>query len=111
MKSLIRTAVGNFHLDKALKLSEIEELVKEDLLESYIMPADKIFESYSKLNVDQEYHKLIYNGNSFRKEHTVKPIQEVATELIRVYDAEDEFIGIYRYDTEDDLYKPVKMFL
>jgi len=111
MKSLIRTAVGYFHIEKALKLSEIEELVREELLESYIMPTDKIFESYSKLNVDQEFHKLIYNGNSFRKEHTIQPLQEVTTELIRVYDAEDEFIAIYRYDTEDDLYKPVKMFL
>jgi tRNA pseudouridine55 synthase len=111
MKSLIRTAVGNFMAEEALKLSEIEELVHEDRLEPYVVTVDQIFEVYSKLSVDREYHKLIYNGNSFRKEHLSEPMNEVTTELIRVYDAEDTFIGIYRFDTEDNLYKPVKMFL
>jgi tRNA pseudouridine55 synthase len=111
MKSLIRTAVGNFMAEEALKLSEIEELVHEDRLEPYVVTVDQIFEVYSKLSVDREYHKLIYNGNSFRKEHLSEPMNEVTTELIRIYDAEDTFIGIYRFDTEDNLYKPVKMFL
>ncbi len=111
MKSLMRTAVGNFHLEEALKLSEIETLVREERIESHVLTVDTIFEIYSKLNVDREYHKLIYNGNSFGKEHLIKPMQEVTTELIRVFDADDIFIGIYRYDIEDERYKPVKMFL
>jgi len=111
MKSLIRTAVGNFKVAEALKLSEIEELVRVDGLDPFIVTVDQIFEVYSKLTVDREYHKLIYNGNSFCKEHLAEPVNEVTTELIRVHDADDVFIGIYRYDIEDGRYKPVKMFL
>lgn len=111
MKSLTRTAVGNFTLEKALKLSEIEALVREDKLEPYIVTLEQVFEIYSKLNVDREFHKLIYNGNSFRKEHLIKPLQQATTKLLRVYDADDVFIGIYRFDVQDDRYTPVKMFL
>jgi tRNA pseudouridine55 synthase len=111
MKSLIRTAVGNFTLEKALKLSEIEALVREDKLGPYIVTLEHVFEIYSKLNVDREFHKLIYNGNSFRKEHLIKPIQQTTTELLRVYDSDDVFIGIYRFDAQEERYTPVKMFL
>jgi hypothetical protein len=33
------------------------------------------------------------------------------TALIRVYDADQIFIGIYQYVKEEQLFKPVKMFL
>lgn len=111
MKSLTRTAVGNFRLENALTLSEIETLVREDRLEAYVMPVDHIFRGYRKLKVDREYHKLIYNGNSFKTEHTIDPSEEIITGAVRVYDADDIFIGIYEYAPEHDLYKPVKMFL
>jgi hypothetical protein len=41
----------------------------------------------------------------------VQPAPEVFTELVRVYDADDIFIGVYRYEKDGDQFKPVKMFL
>ena len=111
MKSLIRLSVGQFQLSEALKLSEIEELVREGKLDSYVKSVDGMFSNYDKVIVDREYHKLIYNGNAFLKEHRINPEYCPVTELVRVYDADDIFLGIYRYDTEKELYKPVKMFL
>ena len=110
MKSLIRTAVGNFKIEEALKLSELESLVREERVSDYIVPVDSMFPTYDKINVDRDYHKLIYNGNAFAKEHTIQQATEVS-EYVKVYDAEDEFIGIYRYDVDALLFKPVKMFL
>lgn len=111
MKSLIRTAVGSFSINEALTLSEIEALVSEDKLNDYVLPVDSIFISYDKINVEQEFQKLIYNGNSFLKAHILQKNIQLTTELIRVYDADDLFIGVYRYDNNEDLFKPVKMFL
>ena len=111
MKSLTRTAVGNFHLSEALKLSEIEKLVSEDQLEAYVMPVDKIFECYKKCTVEREFHKLIYNGNAISNANLVEPVKEITTDWVRVYDADDIFIGIYQYNAGDALFKPVKMFL
>ena len=136
MKSLMRTVVGQFKIEEALTLSEIEELVREEKLDSYVIPVDQMFENYKKVVIDREYHKLIYNGNAFLSEHLKKPdynqdleeneqnnkneinqnkyeATEISseTELVRVYDADEVFIGIYRYDKEEIMYKPVKMFL
>lgn len=120
MKSLIRTAVGTFHLQDALKLSDIERLKKEDSIKAYLMPVDKVFEHLPKCKVDKDYQHLIYNGNPFRKEHLMQrgnvstdvedDILE-RTEQVRVYDAGGVFVGIYRYDESTKLFKPVKMFL
>jgi tRNA pseudouridine55 synthase len=111
MKSLIRSAVGNFRLEDALTLSQIEECVRADMLEAHVIPIERMFEQYTKVSVDREYHKLIYNGNTFELKHLVKPIPDTVTDYVRVYDAEDNFIGVYAFVSIENLFKPVKMFL
>ncbi len=153
MKSLVRTVVGQFKLENALRLSEIEALVREEVLAPYIIPVDEMFRDYDKVVVGREYHKLIYNGNPFYKSQRI-PANDVVTEddtmakdnsvstddivatddivttgdtmttddgvamdntmataFSRVYDADDNFIGVYRFDQEAEMYRPVKMFL
>jgi tRNA pseudouridine55 synthase len=111
MKSLVRTAVGGFPIEEALKLSQIEELVREDRIQEHVVAVDHMFLAYAKVNVDREYHKLIYNGNSFSREHIIQPKQDITAGNHRVYDADDSFIGIYHFVLEEDMFKPVKMFL
>lgn len=111
MKELKRTAVGNFRVEDSLKLDQVRNFMQEGTLADYIMPADAMFPGYDQVKVNQEYHKLIYNGNTFHREHLINPAEEIVTQLVRVYDAEGVFIGIYRYENEQDIFKPVKMFL
>jgi tRNA pseudouridine55 synthase len=114
MKSLIRRAVGGFRSEEAFTLAKIEELVRTNQIEAYILPVDSMFNGYSRLVVDRDYHKLIYNGNNFSREHLAKTLKESATtsgEWFRVYDSDDIFIGIYRYDINENCFRPVKMFL
>jgi tRNA pseudouridine55 synthase len=111
MKSLVRTAVGSFRIENALPLSRIEELMRDEKLIDYVIPVDAMFPGYEKVKVASEFDKLIYNGNAFSPEHLLPADSGILSEFVRVYDAGDNFIGIYRYDTEDILYKPVKMFL
>ncbi len=111
MKSLIRTAVGAFRLEDALKLSELEQLVREDGLTPHIVTIEQVFSGYSALTVSGEYNKLIYNGNFFLPEHLQTPMPEDLSEQVRVYDNEGKFIGLYRYSEEENRFKPVKMFL
>lgn len=111
MKSLTRTAVGAFRVEDALKLSQIEELVREDKLQPYIVTVDEVFSHYPKLVVASEFSKLIYNGNIFTSEHVQEPLQDTNADVVRVFDSEERFIGLYSYRSEDRLYKPMKMFL
>ncbi len=111
MKYLKRTAVGSFKLDKALTLAEIEQLMRQNELEPYIIPPDQMFENYDKVYMQPEFHKYIYNGNAFRSEHLMPAAHENLTDLVRVYDADQLFVGIYQYNSEEEQFKPVKMFL
>jgi len=111
MKSLIRTAVGNFRLEDALKLSEIETLVKEEHIDEHVIEVDAFFQNYQKIIVQHDYNKLIYNGNSFTIENILSPESEVSVDRVRVYDEDNNFIGIYCYEQDNKLFKPVKMFL
>jgi tRNA pseudouridine55 synthase len=111
MKSLLRTAVGSFRSEDALKLSELERLVREDGLKPYIVTIEEVFSGYSGLQISSEYNKLIYNGNILMPEHLQTPVTEELSELVRVHDSEGNFIGLYRYIEEEMRFKPVKMFL
>lgn len=111
MKSLMRIAVGAFRVTEAIKLSEIETLVREGKLQPHIVTIDEVFAHYPKLVVASEFNKLIYNGNFFTPEHVQGTWQETETELVRVFDCEENFIGLYTYLSEEKKYKPTKMFL
>lgn len=111
MKSLIRTRVGNFCLENALMLSEIEKYQHSDLLNTYIISVEDMFPDYEKIIVSKDNNKLIYNGNVIRLEHLVHPYLKPTTEFVKVYDENDIFIGVYRFLIEEDIFKPVKMFL
>lgn len=87
MKSLIRSRVGGFNLDKALRLSQIEELVSKGLITDYVTRIDDLFLSYPKVIVKEEYNRLINNGNAFKVEHL---------------DNEKEFFDKYAYIEEKD---------
>ena len=111
MKSLKRTAVGNFRLENALKLSDIEVLVKDNRIEEYVVAIDDIFNNLQKVIVKNEFQKLINNGNIFTTDNILPPEYELSAGNLKVYDEENNFIGIYRYDKDESRFKPVKMFL
>jgi tRNA pseudouridine55 synthase len=111
MISLLRSGVGNFHLEDALKLSELEALVKEERLLEHLLTIDEIFSNYPRVDIAGEYDKLVHNGNAFSPEHSIAPVAEPISVPVRVYDSQGQFIGIYQYNSEKATYRPVKMFL
>ncbi|MFV0343709.1 MAG: tRNA pseudouridine(55) synthase TruB [Anaerocolumna sp.] len=116
MKSLVRTKVGSFLLEKSLTLNEIEEKVKNNELDMHLVKTEEMFPTYRKVKVGASYSKYIYNGNCFPDDYieSMEEVSEITNDYgtpIRVYDWQNVFIGIYEYNTKDALYKPVKMFL
>lgn len=104
MQSLLRTRVGEYRIENALKLAEVERLVAEEKLLSYIYPVDEAFSNCTKYVVPQELNKAVDNGNSFRYN---EPVPEGD---VRVYKEDGMFIGLYYYDAETGLMKPRKLF-
>lgn len=113
MKSLVRTRVGNFVLEDAVTLSEIEDMVREGCMMQNIIPVDSVFEALPKAVVKKEFRKRIDNGNFLLPVHVeIKEgtFEKKDKEQCRVYNDEDVFCGIYEYVKKEKQLKPVKMF-
>lgn len=106
MEALIRTQVGRFYIDSSITLSDVEELVRNGIIESAVIATDEFFADLPEFHAQDNHYKLVKNGNPIKL--------EFIGEEIRVYlrdDAGDSFAGVYCYDSTDMLYRPKKMFL
>lgn len=108
MKSLVRTRAGQFTLEKAKTLSEIEQFCLENQPEKLLLPIDSVFEQYAACRVEEGAEKYLQNGNPVAPHFC--NYKAAAGENVRMYGNEDEFYAIYRYDEKDAMYRVVKMF-
>lgn len=106
MQDLIRTRVSSFYIKDSLKLEQVKEFVEQGKLDSHIVPVDVPFLNYPKVVIEEKYDKWLRNGNKLKKEwFSFAPCDS----FVRVYDAKNEFIGLYEWDALD--LKPYKLFL
>ncbi len=111
MQSLVRTAVGNFKLENAVKLSQLQALRDRDRLEEALLPVDSVFADRPALHVKAAFQKLLDNGNPFYPSCTAEGSVYPKEQWVRVYREDGSFAGIYAYQEEKRRYQPVKMFL
>ncbi len=111
MESLKRTRVGEFGIEEALTLGQLQERKDAGMLEQCIKSVETCFVQYPALHVTKENGKLLDNGNAFYPSQTLEQKRYPAGEWVRVYKEEGSFYGIYAFDGEKHFYKPVKMFL
>lgn len=113
MELLKRTRVGNFKIEDAVTLSEVERIMGTGDWESYIIAPDSIFMDYEGAVVKPEAESALLNGNKlffgqFDLEHN-KFFHD--GDMIRVYDGKREFKAIYTFVKKENGFKPYKMFL
>lgn len=108
MKSLVRTRVGQFTLEKAKMLSEIEQFCLKNQPEKLLLPIDSVFEQYAACRVEEGAEKYLQNGNPVAPHFC--NYKAADGENVRMYSNGDEFYAIYRYDEKDAMYRVVKMF-
>ena len=115
MEELIRTKVGDFTIDKALKLSEIEEDVSTGKITDDIIDLETFFSDLESVHTDGAASKLLRNGNTIpgKMMEAFAPALKGAVEgrRVRMYDNLGIFTGVYEYKKTGDIYKPFKMFL
>ncbi|MBD5544483.1 MAG: tRNA pseudouridine(55) synthase TruB [Lachnospiraceae bacterium] len=117
MESLIRSRVGEFMLEDALTLGQIEALRDKGGLEEKIVRIDALFQEYPGCIIENQWKRLIENGNGFGKEqifkmfHKGEEIQMEMPDKIRVYDEDGTFYGIYGWVKGKRRFEPIKMFL
>ena len=111
MESLVRTRVGEFTIEEALTLSQIEERIRASVRSGasgydFVRPTDTFFAALPAVTPEEEYRKLLINGNTF----PISPDDEIEEgSIVRVYTQEGGFIGLYR--KKGEYYRPEKIFL
>lgn len=120
MAALERTKSGQFSLDRAITLAELEEKLKaagesrNEVLDTLVIPVDKMFSELQELRLLPEWERLVQNGNSFEERNVRKDFQSKERDdksQYRVYIGEDTFMGVYEYRKSEKRFSPVKMFI
>lgn len=108
MESLVRTRVGDFHLEQAITLKELEAKRDAGELDSCLVTVEQIFSGLPAVTTRKQYDVLIHNGNRVSGNMLETVPQE---KQVRMYDSSGLFTGIYEWDPVKKDYKPLKMFL
>lgn len=111
MEKLVRTKVERFDVQESISLKQIEEYRDKGTLDDYITPVDEMLDMYSKCIVSENAEKLVYNGNIFTTRNTLLKMNNEDGQTLRVYTHDGKFVGLYKYNAEKQIYKPMKIFL
>lgn len=113
MKSLLRTRVDQFTVDKALTLAQLQKIIEEKTENDwdFVESVDSVFYKYVSIQTKEEAQKLVLNGNRIPYEFVADFSVEKMQEQVRLYDFTNKFIGVYTYIEESQEYKPVKLFM
>ena len=95
MTSLVRTYSGGIDISQCYTIEEIEKAIGENRIEEIIMPVDKAFEVYEKINLSERITGLYKNGVKLRPQQVGKSGAD--EEIYRVYGFDGEFIGTGRF--------------
>ena len=102
-----KTAGGRMHSPKAAGSLQ-QELTAEDLPD-LVKNTDFVFRQYPRVSVKPEFCRLLLNGNPLRPEWMNPWKQEYRETLLRVYDEQGIFTGIYQWDERRKDIRPVKI--
>ncbi len=110
MTSLLRTRVGQFTLDSAVKLSEVEAWMEKGAEEvrAHLIPIDDFYKELRPVSVPDELLKYLENGNPF----SAKDLGEVFSpgERIRMYDSRQRFYAVYAANERGTRCRPERVF-
>lgn len=111
MEELKRVKAGPFLIEDAMKLDFIEEAVKKDIFDRYVISIEKMFEDYRSVSVKEDFDKILLNGNPINI-HMLKQtnLDLKKDEAFKVCDSRDRFRAVYTYDSSKNRLKPYKMF-
>lgn len=111
MTSLLRTRVGDYRVEDALTLSQIEALRDENRLAEAVGRVEDVFTGLPAVRVREDFQKLLDNGNSLKQAQTITEAVPMDGGQVRMYGQDGRFFGIFEYCRDRDSFIPVKMFL
>lgn len=100
LTELRRTKANGFDISQAVTLEKLEEAVKNGEIENVLIPVDKALEEYPVIKVTVAQAKRFRNGGELDLQRLKYPRM---LGIFRIYDPEDNFIGLGEIGTGDSL--------
>ena len=98
LTSLSRINYGPFEIKDSINIENINPIEKK------LISIDSIFLSNKKLVFDVDMEKSYYNGKVFSSENL--KLSSLKEQDIKIYNSNDEFIGLLTYDNTKKFWKP-----
>lgn len=110
MEELVRTKVSRFEIEDSITLVQIQLKKEAGELDEFITPIDAMFEQFEAVTLREEFVSFAYNGNMFLPKHLEENREFDDGDRVRVYNKSGEFIAIYRFMKEKNIFQIEKMF-
>lgn len=105
MESLVRNKVGDFDIENAIKIEEIEKIYNENNIDKVLLPVDYVFSSYPKGVILDDSKKYALNGAKLGMSNLVDgrinfELHEENVKnnniFLRLYLENGKFVGLYK---------------
>ncbi|APC40913.1 tRNA pseudouridine(55) synthase TruB [Clostridium estertheticum] len=103
MWNLQRTATGQFHIDNAININELNE----ENINKYIMPIETIFSANARITIEDRFIKFLLNGVIVKDKALICKFESGI--MYSIYNNDNDFIGIA--DKSDDGVRLIKSFI
>lgn len=106
-------STGNFRIEDALTLSQVEELMQQGAYQKYVVAPDSVFMEYKAAVVKSASEGALLNGNKLYPHQLDVDSPELLKdgEMLRVYNGNQMFKAVYIFVKKEGVLKPFKMFL
>jgi tRNA U55 pseudouridine synthase TruB len=110
-KNLVRLRVGPFGIEDATDRSPTEEIARCGYWQQNLFSLDFVLLNFPVLIVKKEQQCSLIHGAPISIENDKKRAETETGNLFRVYSEDGGFVGMVRYDKENNLFHPEKIFL
>ena len=106
IKELTRTRCGIFSIEDALSLQDVEQIYQQGNLDSHLQPVDSPLQDWQIVILAGEDEVAVGNGRSI----VLDDKYCTTAHYCRAYNSRNEFIAILRYNKDEQLWHPDKVF-
>jgi tRNA pseudouridine55 synthase len=106
LAALRRTAVGEFRIDGALTLEEVEAKGREGALESSLVNPSEMLAHLPAVRLDDERMRLVLHGRGFVLSVEESVMIQTGREHVRLCDETGSLVAVGEYDAARQMVKP-----
>ncbi len=108
LTDLVRTKAAGFDISQTFTLEQIQQMADENRVEDAIISVDKVFSDMPKITLSAKQTVMYKNGVKLYLKN-IKNLKN-GVEKYTVYSDKNEFLGIAKTDTENEVLKIGKNF-